>query len=582
MSNRIAIVPPLLTAAAAAGALSLAHAASPPALESSAGMVVTAQHLASDVGADILRRGGNAVDAAVAVGYALAVTHPCCGNLGGGGFMTIHLADGRNTFINFREKAPLAARSDMFLDARGNPVSETSLDGHLAVGVPGTVLGLDTALREYGTLPLPTLMAASIRLAQDGFILTRGDIDVLDEGVAKFREQPNVAAIFLNQGRPFEPGERLVQKNLAATLRAINEGGPKVFYQGPIAEAVSAASRAHGGLLTREDFAAYTVTESAPISCAYRGYTVLSAPPPSSGGVTLCEMLQVLQAYPLKALGFHSSESLHVMTEAMRHAYRDRNTYLGDPAFIDNPIARLLSMRHAEGIRAQIQPHRATPSTALGEAAAQEKATTTHYSIVDGKGNAVSVTYTINDDFGAKVIAGDTGFFLNDEMDDFTAKPGSANLFGLVQGKANAIAPGKRPLSSMTPTIVLKDGKPVLVVGAPGGSRIITTVLEIILNVIDHGMTVQEAVDAPRVHHQWLPDTLAGEPFAFSADTAVALTRMGYRIDALEPWGTGNAAEVIGVAPADATEAKALGFPRPGIFYGATDSRAPAGSAAAP
>jgi gamma-glutamyltranspeptidase/glutathione hydrolase len=425
-------------------------------------------------------------------------------------------------------------------------------------------------------------MAASIRLAQDGFILTRGDIDVLDEGAAKFREQPNVASIFLNQGRPFEPGERLVQKNLAATLQAISEGGPKVFYQGPIAEAVSAASRAHGGLLTREDFAAYTVTQSAPISCAYRGYTVLSAPPPSSGGVTLCEMLQVLQAYPLKALGFHSSESLHLMTEAMRHAYRDRNTYLGDPAFIDNPIARLLSMRHAEEIRAQIQPHRATPSTARGPAAAQEKATTTHYSIVDAKGNAVSVTYTINDDFGAKVIAGDTGFFLNDEMDDFTAKPGSANLFGLVQGKANAIAPGKRPLSSMTPTIVLKDGKPVLVVGAPGGSRIITTVLEIILNVIDHGMIVQEAVDAPRVHHQWLPDTLAGEPFAFSADTAVALTRMGYRIDALEPWGTGNAAEVIGVAPADATEAKALGFPRPGIFYGATDSRAPAGSAAAP
>ena len=582
MFNRIAIFPPLLAAAAAACALSPAHAASPPALESTTGMVVTAQHLASDVGAEILRRGGNAVDAAVAVGYALAVTHPCCGNLGGGGFMTIHLVDGRNTFINFREKAPLAARAGMFLDAKGNPVSDESVNGYLAVGVPGTVLGLDTALREYGTLPLPTLMAASIRLAQDGFILTRGDVDVLDEGMAKFREQPNVASIFLNQGRPFKPGERLVQKDLAATLRAISESGPKVFYQGPIAEAVSAASRAHGGLLTREDFAAYTVTESSPISCAYRGYTVLSAPPPSSGGVALCEMLQVLQAYPLKALGFHSSESLHLMTEAMRHAYRDRNAYLGDPAFIDNPTARLLSMRHAQEIRARIQPHRATPSAALGEAAAAEKATTTHYSIVDGKGNAVSVTYTINDDFGAKVIAGNTGFFLNDEMDDFTAKPGSANLFGLVQGRANAIAPGKRPLSSMTPTIVLKNGKPVLVVGSPGGSRIITTVLEIILNVIDHGMTVQEAVDAPRVHHQWLPDTLAGEPFAFSADTAVALTRMGYRIDALEPWGTGNAAEIIGIAPADATEAKALGFPRPGIFYGASDSRAPAGSAAAP
>jgi gamma-glutamyltranspeptidase/glutathione hydrolase len=581
MSDRIAMLAPLL-AAAATCVLSPAHAASPPALESAAGMVVTAQHLASDAGAEILRRGGNAVDAAVAVGYALAVTHPCCGNIGGGGFMIIHLADGRNAFINFREKAPLAARADMFLDAQGNPVSDQSLNGYLAVGVPGTVLGLDTALREYGTLPLPTLMAASIRLAQEGFVLTRGDIDVLDEGVAKFREQPNVASIFLNQGRAFQPGERLVQKNLAATLRAISEGGPKVFYQGPIADAVAAASRAHGGLLTRKDFEAFGVTESAPISCGYRGYTILSAPPPSSGGVTLCEMLQVLQAYPLKTLGFHSSESLHLMTEAMRHAYRDRNAYLGDPAFVDNPISRLLSMRHIEEIRARIQPHRATPSAARRLAAADEKATTTHYSIVDGKGNAVSVTYTINDDFGAKVIAGDTGFFLNDEMDDFTAKPGSANLFGLVQGKANAIAPGKRPLSSMTPTIVLKDGKPVLVVGSPGGARIITTVLEIILNVIDHGMSLQEAVDAPRVHHQWLPDTLAGEPFAFSADTALALTRMGYHIDALEPWGTGNAAEIIGIAPADATQARALGFPRPGILYGASDSRAPAGSAAAP
>ncbi len=575
-------MPSLLAATAAACALAAAHAASPPALESTAGMVVTAQHLASEAGAEILRRGGNAVDAAVAVGYALAATHPCCGNLGGGGFMIIHLADGRNTFINFREKAPLAAHARMFLDARGNPVSDRSLDGYLAAGVPGTVLGLDTALREYGTLPLPTLMAASIRLAQDGFILTRGDVDVLDEGVAKFRGQANVAAIFLNQGRPFKPGERLVQKNLAATLRAVSEDGAKIFYRGSIAGVVADASRAHGGLLTREDFQAYTVTESAPISCGYRGYTVLSAPPPSSGGVTLCEMLEVLQAYPMQALGFHSSESLHLLTEAMRHAYRDRNTYLGDPAFVDNPIARLLSMHHIEEIRARIQPHRATPSAALGGAPPDEKATTTHYSIVDGRGNAVSVTYTINDDFGAKVIAGDTGFFLNDEMDDFTAKPGFANMFGLVQGEANAIAPGKRPLSSMTPAIVLKDGKPVLVLGAPGGSRIITTVLEIILNVLDHGMALQEAVDAPRVHHQWLPDTLAGEPLAFSADTVDALTRMGYRIDALEPWGTGNAAEVIGIAPAAAAEARALGFPRPGVIYGASDSRAPAGSAAAP
>jgi gamma-glutamyltranspeptidase / glutathione hydrolase len=577
---------PLFWALAAAGictAIAPSRAAAPAPLESADGMVVTAQHLATVVGADILRRGGNAVDAAVAVGYALAVTHPCCGNLGGGGFMTIHLADGRNTFINFREKAPLAARADMFLDARGNPVSDKSLNGYLAAGVPGTVLGLETAREKYGTLPRAALMAASIRLAQDGFILTRGDVDELEVGSAEFRRQPNVAAIFLNRGMPFKPGERLVQKDLAATLRAVSEGGAHAFYHGAIAAAVAASAHADGGLLTEQDLASYTVTESAPISCKYRGFTILSAPPPSSGGVALCEMLQVLEAYPLKTLGFHSAESVHLMAEAMRHAYRDRNIYLGDPAFIDNPIASLLSAQHTEAIRAQIQPHRATPSSALGSgAAAAEKATTTHYSVADAQGNLVSATYTINDDFGAKVIAGDTGFFLNDEMDDFTAKPGVANLFGLVQGKANAIAPGKRPLSSMTPTIVLKDGKPVLVVGTPGGSRIITTVLEIIVNVIDHGMTVQEAVDAPRIHQQWLPDTVAGEPFAFSTDTVRSLTQMGYRVVPLEPWGTGNAAEVIGIAPVNAAAAKALGFPRPGIFYGASDSRAPAGSAAAP
>jgi gamma-glutamyltranspeptidase/glutathione hydrolase len=294
-------------------------------------------------------------------------------------------------------------------------------------------------------------------------------------------------------------------------------------------------------------------------------------------------MLQVLADYPLRSLGFHSSESVHLMTEAMRHAYRDRNSYLGDPDFVDNPLARLLSPQHAQEIRGRIRAHHAGVSKALGdEAGAREKATTTHYSVVDRAGNAVAVTYTINNDFGAKVIAGDSGFFLNDEMDDFTVKPGAANLFGLVQGRANAIAPGKRPLSSMTPTLVLKDGRPVLIVGAPGGSRIITTVLEIIVNVIDHGMTLQEAVDAPRIHHQWLPDTLAGEPFAFSADTARALTRMGYHLVPLEPWGTGNAAEAIGIAPADADASRALGFPRPATFYGASDSRAPAGSAAAP
>lgn len=559
------------------------QAAVPAELESDRGMVVTSQHLASEVGAAVLRQGGNAIDAAVAVGYALAVTHPCCGNLGGGGFMTIHLADGRNTFINFREKAPQAARADMFLDAQGNAVSKRSLDGYLAAGVPGTVMGLETARQKYGTLARAVLIAPAIKLAEQGFILTQGDVDVLADGTENFRGQPNVAAIFLNHGLPYAAGDRLVQKDLAATLRAVSDAGTDAFYHGAIAATVSAASHEHGGLLTRADFAAYDATESTPISCGYRGYTIVSAPPPSSGGVTLCEMLQVLEGYPLKAMGFHSSSAVHVLTEAMRHAYRDRNTYLGDPKFVDNPTQRLLSAAYAATIRTQILPNRATPSAALpGLAAAGENATTTHYSAADRLGNAVSVTYTINDSFGAKVIAGNTGFFLNDEMDDFTAKPGAPNVFGLVQGKANAVAPGKRPLSSMTPTLVFKGGKPVLVLGTPGGARIITTVLEVIVNVIDHGMTLQEAIDAPRIHHQWLPDTLAAEPFALSADTVKTLTEMGYKIVPMEPWGAGNAVEAVGIAPADLSAARALGFPRPSLFYGAHDSRAPAGSAASP
>ena len=559
------------------------HAAAPLAAESTEGMVVSAQHLASDVGAAILRDGGNAIDAAVAVGYALAVTHPCCGNLGGGGFMTIHLADGKNTFINFREKAPAAATATMFLDSQGNAVPDRSLNGYLAVGVPGTVLGLETAREKYGTLPRATLLRPAIRLAAQGFVLTRGDVDVLEVGTAAFRKEANVAAVFLNHGQPYQPGERLRQPELAATLRTISEGGSQAFYHGPIAAAIAAASRAQGGILTTEDFANYTVSESPPVSCRYHDYTVLSAPPPSSGGVILCEMLRILEGYPLRAQGYHSSQSVHYMTEAMRYAYRDRNRYLGDPAFVENPIERLLSDGNAAAIRSRIATDRATSSASLGkDKNPPEGATTTHYSIVDAQGNAVSLTYTINDDFGAKVIAGDTGFFLNDEMDDFTAKPGAPNLFGLVQGRANAIAPGKRPLSSMSPTIVLEDGKPLLVLGTPGGSRIITTVLEIIVNVLDHGMTLQEAVDAPRLHHQWLPDTLAAEPFALSADSAAALTHMGYHIVPLEVWGAGNAAEAVGIAPSDAARAKALGFPRPSVLYGAADSRAPAGSAAVP
>jgi gamma-glutamyltranspeptidase / glutathione hydrolase len=572
-------------AAAFAAGMFLAGAAQsqPYALTSRRGMVVTSQHLASDVGAQILQEGGNAVDAAVAVGYALAVTHPCCGNIGGGGFMMVHRASGQDIFIDFRETAPHGARADMYLGPDGKPVPQRSLDGWLAVGTPGTVLGLEEARLKYGTMSRARLMVPAIRLARDGFVLDAGDVEVLAGATEKFRAQPNVAAIFLKDGRPLAAGERLVQRDLAATLQAISAEGPAAFYRGRIPSKMAAASAAGGGVLSAADFVDYRTGAGAPIRCAYRGYEIVSAPPPSSGGVTLCQMLEILSAYPMKSYGFHSAQSVHLMTEAMRRAYRDRNAYLGDPDFVDNPLGRLLSPAHIARLRASISPDRATPSSSLpGLAAASENATTTHYSVVDSNGNAVAVTYTLNDDFGAKVIAGDTGVLMNDEMDDFTAKPGYPNVFGLIQGKANAIAPGKRPLSSMTPTFVEKDGKVVLVVGTPGGSRIITTVLEVIVDVLDYGMDLKSAVDAPRFHNQWLPDTLAAEPGALSAPVQARLAAMGYDVTALEPWGTGNAAEVIGVAPADAASARRLGFAKPGLIYGAADRRAPAGSAAAP
>ena len=558
-------------------------AASPPALESTTGMVVTSQHLASDIGAAVLRRGGNAIDAAVAVGYALAVTHPCCGNLGGGGFMLIHLKDGKNAFINFRERAPLAAAADMYLDAKGDPIADKSLNGWLAVGTPGTVLGLETAREEYGTMPRAALIAPAIDLAEAGFVLEPSELKVIQYGVQNAPAGSSAPTIFSNHGKPFVAGDRLVQKDLAASLRLISDGGVQAFYHGANADAVAAASRANGGLLTRADFETYTVTHDEPVRCSYRGYTVVSAPPPSSGGVTLCEMLNILQGYRLDQYGWRSAQEVHLVTEAMRRAYFDRNRSLGDPAFVDNPVARLTSVAYADTLRAGIDPRHATPSATLGDAAAPaEKATTTHYSVVDKWGSAVSVTYTINDDFGAKVIAGRTGYLLNDEMDDFTAKPGAPNGFGLVQGKANAIAPGKRPLSSMDPTIVLKDGRPVLVVGTPGGARIITTVLEILVAVIDHQVPLQEAVDAPRYHHQWLPDTLQAEPGALSPEATAALEAMGHKVVPLEVWGAGNSAAVIGIAPRDRAAARALGFPHTSVLLGANDARTPAGAAAAP
>jgi gamma-glutamyltranspeptidase / glutathione hydrolase len=567
--------------------MSAPSAAVLPPVEARDGMVVSEQRLASQVGADILRAGGNAIDAAVAVGYALAVVHPCCGNLGGGGFMTIHLADGRNIFINFREKAPLAASETMYLDAKGDVVAGRSTRGYLAVGVPGSPLGLDTALRNYGTMSRQQVMAPAIALARDGFILGQGDVDILDTSVKSFAEEPNAAAIFLNNGTPYQAGDRLVQTKLAATLELLAKDGPDAFYRGPIAAAIVAASQANGGLLAAQDFAQYAVEEATPIRCAYRGFEIVSTPPPSSGGTTICEILTILQAYPMKDLGFHSARGIHVMVEAMRHAFVDRNNALGDPDFVTNPVTQLLSESHAAAIRVTIEEARATPSAAVTLGVAPHEGTnTTHYSVVDKAGNAVAVTTTINSYFGAKVIASATGFFLNDEMDDFTVKPGVPNIHGLVQGNANAIEPGKRPLSSLSPTIVTQDGRVFMVLGSPGGSRIITITLEAIMNVVDHNMTLSEAIDAPRLHHQWLPDTIYAEPFALSPDTASALAQMGYTVTVQKPWGAAEGILVgqpVPLSPAvtasagdDSTHGGTI---KPGRRYGANDERRPAGAA---
>ncbi|MGT3294821.1 gamma-glutamyltransferase [Yersinia enterocolitica] len=563
------------------------HAASTPAVEAKNGMVVASQYLASQVGTDILKMGGNAVDAAVAVGYAQAVVNPCCGNIGGGGFMTIHLADGTDTFINFRETAPAAASADMYLDKEGKVTKDASLYGYLAAGVPGTVLGMDSAQKKYGKLTRQQVMAPAIKLAREGFVLTRADTDILDTTVKRFRQDPESARIFLRKnGEALQPGDRLIQTDLADTLTAISEKGPDAFYQGKIPQAVEAAAKKGGGILTAADFANYKITETAPITCSYRGYKFVSSPPPSSGGVTLCETLNVLEGYDLKSMGFNSAAYIHTLTEAMRHAYMDRNTFLGDPEFVKNPIDRLLSKSYAADIRKQIVANKATPSVEVQPGMQpHEKPETTHYSIVDHDGNAVSTTYTVNGRFGAVVIAPGTGFFLNDEMDDFTVKVGEQNLYGLVQGATNSIAPGKRPLSSMSPTLVTKDGKTFMVLGSPGGSRIITITLQTALNVIDHGMAPQEAVDAPRIHHQWLPDEVYYEQRGVSADSLNLLKTMGYKMVEQNPWGAAELilvglAGVEGVSPANSGNDSAVsGKVREGYLYGANDVRRPAGAA---
>lgn len=537
------------------------------------GMVVTAQHLATRVGVDVLKRGGNAVDAAVAVGYALAVVYPAAGNLGGGGFMTLHLADGRQTFIDFREVAPLAASADMYLDAAGNVIPGLSTTGHKAVAVPGTVAGLELALGRYGTMKRAQLIAPAIKLAERGFMLDAGDVRMFESEAAALAVDPATAAIFLDDGKSPRVGDTLRQQDLARTLRAIARDGTDGFYRGRVADALVAASRAGGGLLTAADLREYRAIERTPLTCAYRGYQIVSAPPPSSGGVTVCQILTILEGYPLAELGFRSAQSVHYQIEAMRHAYVDRNFELGDPAFVDNPVTRLLDRGYAAQIRGQIQPDRAGVSAQLRPGVApHEGSNTTHYSIADAAGNAVSVTYTLNDWFGAKVTAAGTGVLLNNEMDDFTSKVGTANMFGLVQGKANAIAPGKRPLSSMSPTIVTRDGAPVVILGTPGGSRIITAVTLTLLNLIDYGMNLQEAVDAPRFHHQWMPDATYVEDYALSPDTRAILLDWGHAL--IEPQPENHLAAILIGAPS------LRAAPVPGQrFFGANDPRRNSGLA---
>ncbi|MGE5269109.1 MAG: gamma-glutamyltransferase [Thiohalocapsa sp.] len=536
------------------------------------GMVVTAQHEASTVGLRILAAGGNAVDAAVAVGYALAVVDPCCGNIGGGGFMLIHRGgdhDGsaRDIVIDFRETAPALANPGMFLDAGGEVERDASRYGYRAAGVPGTVMGLDEALTRYGRLDRKAVMAPAIGLAREGFVLGAADAAILAARADRLAADPAARAIFLRPDDvPWGEGDRLVQRDLAATLALIAQQGPQAFYDGPIAAAVAAAATAQGGVLRAEDFASYRAPEAAPVRCRYRGHTVVSAPLPSAGGTILCELLHVLSGWDLAASGAAAPQTLHLMAEAMRHAFIDRNSALGDPDFVPDVSPALLSSEHATAIRAAIAAKEATPSSAVGPGIPpHERGETTHYSVVDGEGNAVSVTYTLNGFFGSAVVAPGTGFLLNNEMDDFAAKPGAANLFGLVQGKANAIAPGKRPLSSMAPTFVERDdGRPVFVLGSPGGPRIITVVLETIVNLLDFGRSPRQAVAAARFHHQWLPDTLFLEQGEFPAATRAALAARGYRLKEQKPWG---AVELIAIAP-------------DGELHGVNDPRRPAGAAA--
>jgi gamma-glutamyltranspeptidase / glutathione hydrolase len=512
------------------------------------GMVVAQEKIAARIGADVLRRGGNAVDAAVATGFAMAVTYPRAGNIGGGGFMVIHSAERHEDIaIDYRETAPAATTRDIFLGADGKPDNAKSRESALGIGVPGTVAGLTLALEKYGSgkFTLSELLKPAIDLARDGIPIADDIADTLPDEYRWLARWPSSAKAFSRRdGTSLREGDAFIQTDLAATLSAISEQGPRGFYEGPVAEKLVAGIRGAGGIMTLDDLKAYQPVIRVPLRGTYRGYDIVSMPLPSSGGVVLLEMLNILEGFPMHDIKQGSAPSLHLMIEAMKRAYADRARYLGDPAFVNAPIANLIAKDYAAKQRAGIDPDHATPSTLVLQPP-REGHNTTHYSVVDSLGNAVSNTYTLNFPYGVGLIAEGTGVLLNNELDDFTAAPGASNAFGLVGFEANLPGPGKRPLSSMSPTIVLKDGKPVLVTGSPGGSRIISTVLQVIVNVLDYDMNVAAAVAAPRLHHQWLPDEVRIE-HGFSDETLAALKAMGHRL--VEPMGQ-TSANSIAVTP---------------------------------
>jgi len=494
------------------------------------GMVVTRERHATEAGLKILESGGNAIDAAVAVGFALAVTHSSAGNIGGGGFMLIRLADGRTTFIDFRERAPGAASRNMYLDASGKATQDSTV-GYRASGVPGTVRGLEYASKKYGKKPWGELVRPAVDLASQGFALSYAQAQGLRNAGRNLSRFPESNRIFLRGGKYYEPGEVFVQADLGRTLERIATAGAKDFYEGETARLLAQDMKEHGGLITLDDLKQYAAIERKPMTGSYRGYSIITSPPPSSGGVGILQMLGVLEGTSFEKGGAGSASVVHYMTEAMRRYFADRAEHLGDPDFVKVPLSGLLDPAYIGKLRASIDPERATPSSEIHAArfSGHESNETTHYSVADGDGNIAIVTYTLNGGYGSKVTATGLGFLLNNEMDDFAPKPGEANMYGLIQGEANAIQPHKTPLSSMVPTIILKDGKPLLALGSPGGPTIINTVLEVIVNVLDFGMNVQDAVNWPRFHHQWMPDVLNLEP-GYSPDTVALLEKRGYTI----------------------------------------------------